>query len=636
MGMLSPLQILTKYWGFNSFRSSQEEIINEVLAGRDTLALLPTGGGKSICYQVPGVMQDGICLVVSPLIALMKDQVSSLQSKGIKAMALTSGMTLSEVDIALDNCIYGSFKFLYLSPERLQNKMVQERLKKMHINLIAVDEAHCISEWGYDFRPAYLKIAEIRSFIDAPLLALTATATPDVVEDIQKQLLFKESNVWHKSFLRSKLSYVVLEQEDKDEKLLRVLQRVKGSCIVYCNTRKETKRIYQLLQEHNISAHFYHGGLDIVDRDTKQKQWQQNHVRVMVATNAFGMGIDKPNVRLVVHMHLPSSPEAYFQEAGRAGRDEKMAYAILLTNGFDISQLKKHIEEHYPALEEIRGVYQHLANHLQIASGSAQGEGFEFHLQEFCDKYKLPPLKTYNTLKLLEREGYIKLTDAVRQPSRIHFKIKHGELYQFQIGNPIYDRLVKTILRSYGDVFDSFTKIQESILAKRSGHSTQEVKYYLQKLHNMNILEYLPQNSTPKIFFSMARVDAKMLPISKETLVKRKAIEEGKAAAMVAYVQNQYRCRSSFLLDYFGEENQVRCGICDVCLERNKLDITDSEFEKIASAIENLITENPLSIDDIILKIVEFREDKIIHVIQFLHDNGQLEFTEDENLIWVR
>ena len=636
MGMLSPLQILTKYWGFNSFRSSQEEIINEVLAGRDTLALLPTGGGKSICYQVPGMMQDGICLVVSPLIALMKDQVSSLQAKGIKAMALTSGMTLSEVDIALDNCIYGNCKFLYLSPERLQNKMVQERLKKMRVNLIAIDEAHCISEWGYDFRPAYLKTVEIRSFIDAPLLALTATATPDVVEDIQKQLLFKESNIWRNSFLRPKLSYVVLEQEDKDEKLLRVLQKIKGSCIVYCNTRKETKRIYQLLQEHNISAHFYHGGLDIVDRETKQKQWQQNHVRVMVATNAFGMGIDKSNVRLVVHIHLPSSPEAYFQEAGRAGRDEKMAYAILLTNSFDIIKLKKYIEEHYPALEEIRSVYQYLANHLQIAIGSAQGEVFEFHLQEFCDKYKLPPLKTYNTLKLLEREGYIKLTEAVRQPSRIHFKVKHGELYQFQIENPIYDRLVKTILRSYGDVFNSFTKIQESILAKRSGHNTQEVKYYLQKLHNMNILEYLPQNSTPKIFFSMARVDAKILPISKETLVKRKKVEEGKAAAMITYVQNQYRCRSSFLLDYFGEKNQVRCGICDVCLEREKLDVSDSEFEKIVSAIKNLITENPLSTGDVILKIVEFREDKMIHVIQFLHDNGQIEFTEDEKLIWVR
>ena len=635
MSMLNPLQILTKYWGFKSFRSSQEEIINEVLARRDTLALLPTGGGKSMCYQVPSMMQDGICLVISPLIALMKDQVSSLQGKGIKAIALNSGMTLSEVDIALDNCIYGGYKFLYVSPERLQNKMVQERLKKMHINLIAVDEAHCISEWGYDFRPSYQKIAKIRSFINAPLLALTATATPDVVEDIQKLLLFKESNVRHKSFLRPKLSYVVLEQEDKDGKLIRVLQRVKGSCIVYCKTRKETKRIYKLLQEHNISSHFYHGGINLNNRETKQKQWQQNHVRVMVATNAFGMGIDKPNVRLVVHMHLPSSPEIYFQETGRAGRDEKMSYAILLTNSFDINQIKKHIEKHFPALEEIRNVYQHLANYLQIAIGSAQGESFEFYFQEFCDKYKLPHLKTYNILKLLEREGYIKLTDAMRQPSRIYFKVKNVEIYHFQIGNPIYDRLIKTILRSYGDVFDRFTIIQEHIIAKRSGHSTQEVKYYLQKLHNMHILEYLPQNSTPKIFFSIARVDAKMLPISKESLGKRKSIEENKAAVMASYAQNKYRCRSSFLLDYFGEENHVRCGICDVCLERNKLDISDSEFEKIVSTIENLITKNPLKTDDIILKIVEFRDYNIINVIQFLHDNGQVEFTEDEKLIWV-
>ena len=635
MSMLRPMQILTKYWGFKSFRSSQEEIINELLAGRDTLALLPTGGGKSMCYQVTSMMQEGICLVVSPLIALMTDQVSSLQSTGIKAMALSSGMTLSEVDIALDNCIYGSFKFLYLSPERLQNRMVQERLKKMQINLIAVDEAHCISEWGYDFRPAYLKISIIRSFTNAPLLALTATATPDVVEDIQKLLLFKETNVWSKSFLRPKLSYVVLEQEDKDGKLIRVLERVKGSCIVYCNTRKETKRIYQLLQKHNISSHFFHGGIDIIDRDIKQKQWQQNHVRVMVATNAFGMGIDKRNVRLVVHMHLPSSPEAYFQETGRAGRDEKMAYAIILTNSFDISKLKKQIEEHYPSLDEISNVYQHLANHLQIAIGSAQEEGYEFRMQEFCDKYKLPYLKTHNILKLLEREGYIKLTNAVQLLSRIHFKIKHGELYQFQIANPIYDRFIKTILRSYGEVFNRFTKIQENILAKRSGQSTQEVKHYLQKLHNMNILEYLPQNSSPKIFFCISRVEAKMLPISKEKLIKRKSIEESKAAVMVDYVQNKYRCRSSFVLEYFGEENQVRCGICDICLERNKLEMSDSEFEKIASAIKRLIAEKPMRSDDIILKIVEFKEHKMINVIQFLYDNGQIEFTEDEKLIWV-
>lgn len=633
--MLSPQEILSKYWGFGSFRSLQEEIIRAVLEGKDTLALMPTGGGKSICYQVPALMQEGLCLVVSPLIALIKDQVAALESKGIKAMALTSGMTFSEVDIALDNCIYGGYKFLYLSPERLQNEMVQARLQKMNINLIAVDEAHCISEWGYDFRPSYLKIADIRNFLDAPLLALTATATPDVIDDIQEKLCFKTKHVMRKSFFRKKLSYVVLQEEDKDAKLIRILQKVKGSAIVYCATRKETKRIYQHLQEHNVSAHFYHGGLEIAARERKQKEWQQNHVRVMVSTNAFGMGIDKASVRLVVHMHLPFSPEAYFQEAGRAGRDGKMAYAILLSNKLDSISLKKHISEHFPALEEIRNTYQQLANHFGLAIGSSAPDGYEFHIQDFCEKYKLQQLKTFNTLKLLEREGYIKLTDAFRQPSKIHLRVNHAELYQFQIANGIYDRLLKTILRSYTQVFDSFTKIQESIIAKRSGHTVEEVKYYLQKLHNMKMLEYIPQNSTPKLYFTIARVDAKVLPIANDTLIKRKNIEEKKAAAIISYTQNQYLCRSSFLLHYFGEENEVRCGICDVCLERNKLSIEDSEFEKIAQSIKQLIGKEARSTDDIILTLIDYREDKLLHVIQFLHDNGQIKMNAKNQLLWA-
>lgn len=632
--MLSPQEILTKYWGFGSFRPLQQEVITSVLEGKDTLALMPTAGGKSICYQVPALMQEGLCLVVSPLIALIKDQVNNLEEKGIKAMALTSGMSFSEVDIALDNCIYGDYKFLYLSPERLQNEMVQTRLQKMKINLIAVDEAHCISEWGYDFRPAYLKIAEIRSFLDAQVLALTATATPDVVDDIQEKLCFTEKHVMRKSFLREKLSYVVLKQEDKDAKLIRILQKVKGSSIVYCATRKETKRIYLLLQEHNISAHFYNGGLDVSDREKKQKEWQKNHVRVMVATNAFGMGIDKPSVRLVVHMYLPSSLEAYFQEAGRAGRDGKMAYAILLNNKLDSLALKKQITEHFPSLKEIRNTYQQLANHFGLAIGSLPPDGYAFYIQEFCEKYKLQQLKTFNTLKLLEREGYIKLTDAFKQPSKIHLRVNHSELYQFQIANGIYDRLLKTILRSYSQVFDSFSNIQESIIAKRSGHTTEEVKYYLQKLHNINLLEYIAQNNTPKIYFTIARADAKSLPIAHNTLVKRKNIEENKATEIIHYVTNQYRCRSSFLLHYFGEENELHCGICDVCLERNKLSVNDLEFEKIAQSIKELIAQQALSAHDIILKLIDFREDKLLHVIQFLHDNGQIKMVDDEKLLW--
>lgn len=634
MGMHSPLHTLQQYWGFKSFRNQQEAIINDVLNGNDTLALLPTGGGKSICFQVPALMQEGICIVISPLIALMKDQVHSLQEKGIKSIALTSEMTLSEMDICLDNCIYGKTKFLYLSPERIENKMVQERLKKMNVNLIAVDEAHCISEWGYDFRLSYLKISKLRTLLDAPILALTATATPTVVTDIQKQLSFKKENVKRSSFLRPKLSYVVLNQDDKDGKLLRILQKVKGSSIVYCNSRRETKRVYQLLKEHSITAHFYHGGLDIKERELKQKQWQQNHVRVMVATNAFGMGIDKPNVRLVVHMQLPYSAEAYFQEAGRAGRDEKMAYAILLSNAFDAKQINEYAVQSFPSLKEIKKVYQHLADYLQLAIGSAEGEGFDFHLQDFCERYELGQLKTYNALKLLEKEGFIKLTDAVNQPSRIYFKMNHSELYQFQINNPVFDRLIKTMLRSYTDLFESFVKIQESIIAKRTGTSTKEVKQYLEKLHSLDIIEYIPQNSSPKLFFNVARQDAKNLAFSSIKLAERKAILEEKVSTIIQYAQNMYQCRTNFLMQYFGESNNVRCGICDVCLERNKLEISDSEFEKIANIIEQLLTESAKSADEIILKIIEYREDKIIQVLQFLYENEQIERRDDNKFSW--
>ncbi len=632
--MLSPNDILRKYWGFESFRSKQLEVIQTVLEGKDVLTLMPTGGGKSLCFQIPALMQEGICIVISPLIALMKDQVSALQSKNIKALAINSGMNYSEIDIALDNCIYGNYKFLYLSPERLQNEMVQKRIEKMNVNLIAVDEAHCISEWGYDFRPSYLKIAELRSIIDAPIIALTATATKDVVGDIQEKLCFKDGIVQKKSFIREKLSYVVLHQEDKDSKLIRILNKVKGSAIIYCKTRKETKRIYSLLQEHGISANFYHGGLDISERDSKQKQWQNNHVRVMVTTNAFGMGIDKPDVRVVIHTHLPNSLEAYFQEAGRAGRDNKMSYAILLSNNLDTFELKKHIEEHYPKIENIRNVYQQMANHFGLAIGSGKGEEFIFHIQEFCQKYNLNRLQTFNILKLLEKEEFIKLSDAIHQPTRLHIKVDHNELYQFQIANSQYDLLLKTILRSYQGVFDSFTKIQESIIGKRAQIDTQIVKQHLKKLHELNLIEYIPQNSNPKLYFIKERLDAGLLPISEKKLANRKAIEEIKATSVINYVHNQHECRSRVLLNYFDEPNSARCGICDVCLERNKLSVRDNEFDEIAKSIQKEIFNTPMTTDEIILKIVDFREDKMIHVLQFLCDNGQIEMTKDQKLIW--
>ena len=633
--MLSPQEILKQYWGYDSFRSKQEEAIHSVLDAKDTLTLLPTGGGKSICFQVPALMMEGICIVISPLIALMNDQVTALKAKNIRALAITSGMSFSEVDIALDNCIHGNYKFLYLSPERLESEMVQQRLKKMNINLLAVDEAHCISEWGYNFRPSYLRIAEIREITNAPIIALTATATPLVTKDIQEKLKFTDDNIISTSFFREELSYVVLKQDDKDSKLIQILNRVKGTSIVYCRTRKETKRVHQLLSEYGISSHFYHAGLDVLERASKQKQWQLNHVRVMVATNAFGMGIDKADVRLVIHNHLPFSLEAYFQEAGRAGRDRKLAYSILLYNDLDIHNLNKQISDHYPEIDVVRNVYQQMANFFGIAIGDGKHQEFQFHINEFCERYNLNQLQTYNVLKLLEKEDYIKLSEAIHQPSRVYIKVSHTELYQFQIANKQYDLLLKILLRSYGSLFDNFTKIQENIIAKRTQLTTQEVKDFLFKLEKMDILDYIPQNSNPKLLLLKTRVDSKHISLSKETIETRKANEEAKAASVIQYASNQYQCRSSVLQKYFGEENKERCNKCDVCLERNKLKINDQEFDDIMKAIEKLISQKPMYIDDIIMSIVEFREDKMVNVLQFLSDNGQIAFNDEQKLYWI-
>lgn len=633
--MLSPQEILKQYWGYDSFRSKQEDAIHSILDAKDTLTLLPTGGGKSICFQVPALMMEGICVVISPLIALMNDQVTALKAKNIRALAITSGMSFSELDIALDNCIYGNYKFLYLSPERLESDMVQQRLKKMNINLLAVDEVHCISEWGYNFRPSYLKIAEIREITTAPIIALTATATPLVVKDIQEKLKFDNENVISTSFYRDELSYVVLKQDDKDSKLIQILNRVKGTSIIYCRTRKETKRIHLLLSEYGITSHYYHAGLDVLERASKQKQWQLNHVRVMVATNAFGMGIDKNDVRLVIHNHLPFSLEAYFQEAGRAGRDRKLAYSILLYNDLDIHNLKKQINDHYPEIEIVRNVYQQIANFLGIAIGDGKHQEFPFHINEFCERYNLNQLQTYNALKLLEKEDYIKLSEAIHQPSRLFIKVTHTELYQFQIANKQYDILLKILLRSYGSLFDNFTKIQENIIAKRAQLSTQEVKDFLTNLKQMDILDYIPQNSNPKLLMLKTRVDSKYISLSKETLETRKANEEAKAASVIQYASNQYQCRSHVLQNYFGEEDNKRCGKCDVCLERNKLNINDQEFEAIMLAIQNLISQNPMHVDDIIISIVEHREDKMVTVLQFLSDNGQIAMNDEQKLYWI-
>lgn len=633
--MLAAKEILIKYWGHTSFRPMQEEIIQAALEKKDTLALLPTGGGKSVCFQVPTLMQDGICIVISPLISLMKDQVEHLKSKGIKSVAITSALSKDEVDVALNNCIYGDYKFLYLSPERLKNKSVQERIKQMNVNLITVDEAHCIAEWGYDFRPSYLHIAEIRGLLpDVPILALTATATSDIVDDIQEKLFFREKQLLQSSFVRENLSYVVINTEQKKQKLVKILNHFKSSAIVYVGSRKQTKEITTLLRNNNISSDFYHAGLDMDVRNQKQQRWMHNQTRVMVATNAFGMGIDKENVRIVVHLNTPSSMEAYFQEAGRAGRDGNLAYAILLTNKSDRIDMTKFMLSQYPSVQEIKYCYQKIADYFHIAVDSAEGESFEFNINDFCDKYQLTAFKTYNTLKYLEREEYIKLTDAVHTPSKIHLTIDNAELYRFQVANAHYDGFIKLLLRSYSGLFDNYVTINEITLAQRFNTSSEKIISLLEKLQQLEILNYLPRSNAPKLIFTKNRAEASSLQISEEILAERKELKRQKIAAVINYSENNIVCRTQQLLSYFGEERIYKCGKCDVCVECNKIELSETEFEKIQIAIKELVEKNVLSAIEITNHLSHLREEKILKVLKWLSDNEQVKLT-DNKYIWI-
>jgi len=629
--MFNAKQILIKYWGHTNFRPMQEEIIQSVLATKDTLALLPTGAGKSVCFQIPCLMQAGICIVISPLISLMKDQVEHLKSKGIKSVAITSGMSKNEVDVALGNCIYGNYKFLYLSPERLQNKMVQERIRQMNVNLITVDEAHCISEWGYDFRPSYLHIAEIREVIpDVPILALTATATADIIDDIQDKLLFSEKHLLQSSFVREYLSYVVINTENKKTKLVKILNHFKSSAIVYVGSRKETKKITQLLRTHNISSDYYHAGLDMDIRNQKQEKWTHNEIRVMVATNAFGMGIDKENVRVVVHINTPTSLEAYFQEAGRAGRDGKLAYAILLTNKSDVIDLNRFVLSQFPSVQEIRDCYQKIADYFHIAVDTAEGESFEFDINDFCERYNLKTYKTYIILKYLEKEEFIKLTDSIHSPSKLHFIVDNTELYRFQVANVHYDSFIKLLLRSYSGLFENYVTINEQTLSSRFNSPPTQVVDLLEKLQQLEILKYLPRTNAPKLIFTKNRAEASTIRISEEILEKRKQLKKQKMESIIAYSENITICRTQQLLDYFGEENNYKCGKCDVCVERNKLDISDLEFEKIKKYLQNILSEKEMISSEIVNTITDVREEKIIKVLQWLIDNGQIKLMENK------
>lgn len=627
-------QILTKYWGHPNFRTLQDDIIKSVGNGNDTLGLMTTGGGKSITFQVPALAKDGLCLVITPLIALMKDQVANLVKRGIKAIMVYSGMTKNEIDVALENCIYGDYKFLYLSPERIGSELFKIRVQKMNVNLVAIDEAHCISQWGYDFRPSYLKIAELRDLLpDVPFLALTATATPEVVEDIQEKLLFRKKNVLKTSYERKNLVYIVREVEDKQKYLLKIIGNVKGSGIVYVRTRRKSKEIKDFLKNNQISAEHYHAGLSNKIRTQKQTDWTRSKLRVMVATNAFGMGIDKADVRFVVHFDLPDSLEAYFQEAGRAGRDGKRAYAVLLFNSADEKKLDQQVKSNFPEINQIKRVYEALGNYFQIPVGSGKNGVFDFNIADFSSKYKFNLVNAYNSLKFLGREDYLELTEEINNPSKVHFLLDRDDLYKFQVANVKFDGFIKLLLRSYTGIFTEYVSINERSLAQNANVHIDIVYQYLSKLNNMKIIRYIPQKKTPLIIFTEERLDQKSLLISKENYKKRKECFVSRIESVIDYASNQDLCRSQVLLSYFGEKDSNPCGKCDVCKKGSKLKLGKQEFNSIMDNIKTLLCEEALLLDQLVDRI-KFDEDKTLKVIQWLFDNDTIYYQQDDRIAW--
>lgn len=628
---------LRQYWGYNDFRPLQEDIIQSVLDGYDTLALMPTGGGKSLCFQVPGLMMEGVCLVISPLIALMKDQVENLKLRKIKAFAVHSGMSREEIDLALNNCMFNEGKFLYISPERLETDNFRQIINKLKINLIAVDEAHCISQWGYDFRPPYLKIAAIRSLLPGvPVLALTATATSEVVNDIQLRLHFRNGKVFRKSFERKNLAYLVIHDENKQGRLLNICNRVKGPGVIYVNRRKKTKDIAEFLNKNHIPAGYYHGGLDPKLRNQKQNDWMTGKTRIIVATNAFGMGIDKPDVRFVVHLDIPDTLEAYFQEAGRAGRDEKKSFAVMLCQKSDETDAVARYQMAYPPVETIRNVYLALGNYYQIAVGSGKNLSFDFDFDDFCRQYRLKPSIAYNSLKFVEKEGYLYLDEDLSSPPRIHFKMSRNDLYRFQVENAALDDFIKLLLRSYSGVFQDFVRIAESDIAVRSGLSEPDVIKCLRFLDKSKVLTYIPRKSQPKMVFLFDRIDEKDLIISPENYSERKKTAFSKLQSILKYVKTSNRCRSNMLLNYFSDTTSRRCGICDYCLRRNKLGISDLEFNSILQKIKPELLLQNLTLDEIMNLSSPANPEKVLAVLRWLVDNQKIVLNPGEVYSWNR
>lgn len=623
---LDSISILKQYWGHDSFRPLQEEIIQSVLEKRDTLALLPTGGGKSICFQIPAMMLPGICIVVTPLIALMKDQVQHLKDIGIQAVAIYSGLKPREVDIILDNCIFGQIKFLYLSPERLYSELVQERIKHMPVNLFAIDEAHCISQWGYDFRPPYLQLGKLKELHpDVPFLALTATATTAVIADIQDKLQFKQNNVFVKSFLRDNLGYMALEEENKSGRMIRIIQKLGGSGVVYVRNRRETQEVARYLVNNGISADFYHAGLLGKERDSKQEAWMQNRTRVIVATNAFGMGIDKPDVRFVIHLDIPESLEAYYQEAGRAGRDGKKAFPVLLYQQGDKDRLLKNVKLSFPSVAFIQQVYHHLCNHFQIPYGAGEGLTFDFDVVAFIKKYKIETIPTLSALKFLEKDGWLAVSEAVFIPSRFKFEVNHQELYKIQVQYERYDKLIKAILRSYGGVFDDYITINEYEFAKKLGVSYEQIVGLIHALVQMEIASYIPPTDAPQLSFLQDRVDYKNLYVDHVFIRERQQVKITQVEAMLNYIEHS-PCRSQSLLQYFGEQNTLFCQVCDLCLIRNHKVMM---HRNIKLEIERILLRKPQTIQDLIGQISIGDDEIKLDVVRSLIDSHKIRIVED-------
>jgi len=627
-------QVLLKYWGFSAFRPMQEEIIHSVLNDNDTLALLSTGGGKSICFQVPGLCLPGITLVITPLIALMKDQVERLKQLGVPAEAIYSGMPPRESELAMNHVIHDMAKFLYLSPERLSSSYFQEVLRNLKVSLIVVDEAHCISQWGYDFRPPYLKIADIRPlFPNVPLLALTATATIKVAADIQDKLKFTSGNVFRGDFYRPNLSYVVYKEENKLARLLKILKSVPGQGIVYVRNRKKTRETADFLKFNNISANYYHAGLTAKERSVRQSDWVQGYTRVIVCTNAFGMGIDKPDVRTVVHLDLPDSVEAYFQEAGRAGRDGKKSYAVLLYDEADLIDGENNLELNFPELEFIRKVYQALGNYFSLAVGTGRDLVFDMDITAFAKQYNMNPVLAFNALKFIEREGYISLNESMHTQSRFIYNVNKGDLYKFQVENPHFDMLIKTMQRSYGGSFTEPVAINEAELARRLETNEQTIKEALIRLHAMEIITYFPVTDKPQLSFLSELVKPEHISISPEIYRHRKDDARTRFNALVEYVSSNNKCRSQALIDYFGQKSP-KCGICDVCIEENKSVLSELEFNRIVEIVKPMLQLNNLSISEIIDACDGFNAEKVIKAVTWLVDSGRVKQVNRDIYHW--